>query len=44
MKDEPLTLLGGIMENDIPHAEFAFLSASHTTVGDEKYPMKSSTS
>ncbi|KAG0692896.1 hypothetical protein DFH29DRAFT_816983 [Suillus ampliporus] len=24
------------MENDTPHAEFAFLSACHTTVGDEK--------
>ncbi|KAG1865936.1 hypothetical protein F4604DRAFT_1956764 [Suillus subluteus] len=37
MKDEPLTLLD-IMENDTPQAEFAFLSACHTTVGDEKSP------
>ncbi|KAG2139400.1 CHAT domain-containing protein [Suillus cothurnatus] len=37
MKDEPLTLLD-IMENDTPHAEFAFLSACHTAVGDEKTP------
>ncbi|KAG1841930.1 hypothetical protein DFJ58DRAFT_916360 [Suillus subalutaceus] len=31
MKDEPITLLD-IMEKDIPHAEFAFLSACHTAV------------
>ncbi|KAG2083846.1 CHAT domain-containing protein [Suillus cothurnatus] len=37
MKDQPLTLLD-IMEKDIPHAEFAFLSACHTAVGDEKTP------
>ncbi|KAG1862765.1 CHAT domain-containing protein [Suillus subalutaceus] len=37
MKDKPLTLLD-IMEKDIPHAEFAFLSASHTAVGDEEMP------
>ncbi|KAG1775509.1 CHAT domain-containing protein [Suillus placidus] len=37
MRDEHLTLLD-IMENDIPHAEFAFLSACHTAVGDEKTP------
>ncbi|KAG2361195.1 hypothetical protein BDR07DRAFT_1334874 [Suillus spraguei] len=37
MKDEYLTLLD-IMERDIPHAEFAFLSACHTAVGDEKMP------
>ncbi|KAG1841935.1 CHAT domain-containing protein [Suillus subalutaceus] len=37
MKDEPITLLD-IMEKDIPHAEFAFLSACHTAVGDEKTP------
>ncbi|KAG1747331.1 CHAT domain-containing protein [Suillus lakei] len=37
MKDEPLTLLD-IMEKDIPHAEFAFLSACHTAVGDEETP------
>ncbi|KAG2071406.1 hypothetical protein BDR04DRAFT_1117791 [Suillus decipiens] len=37
MKDEPVTLLD-IMEKDIPHAEFAFLSACHTAVGDEKTP------
>ncbi|KAG1773712.1 CHAT domain-containing protein [Suillus placidus] len=37
MKDEHLTLLD-IMERDIPHAEFAFLSACHTAVGDEKTP------
>ncbi|KAG1730554.1 CHAT domain-containing protein [Suillus paluster] len=37
MRDEPLTLLD-IMENDTPHAEFAFLSACHTAVGDEKTP------
>ncbi|KAG2122474.1 CHAT domain-containing protein [Suillus clintonianus] len=37
MKDAPLTLLD-IMEKDIPHAEFAFLSASHTAVGDRETP------
>ncbi|KAG2032560.1 CHAT domain-containing protein [Suillus americanus] len=37
MRDEPLTLLD-IMENDTPHAEFAFLSACHTAVGDEETP------
>ncbi|KAG1862744.1 CHAT domain-containing protein [Suillus subalutaceus] len=37
MRDKPLTLLD-IMEKDIPHAEFAFLSACHTAVGDEKTP------
>ncbi|KAG1897208.1 CHAT domain-containing protein [Suillus fuscotomentosus] len=37
MKDEDLTLLD-IMEIDIPHAEFAFLSACHTAVGDEETP------
>ncbi|KAG1719232.1 CHAT domain-containing protein [Suillus lakei] len=34
---KPLTLLD-IMENDAPHAEFAFLSACHTAVGDEETP------
>ncbi|KAG1852529.1 CHAT domain-containing protein [Suillus subluteus] len=37
MKDEHLTLLD-IMDRDIPHAEFAFLSACHTAVGDEETP------
>ncbi|KAG1788963.1 CHAT domain-containing protein [Suillus plorans] len=37
MRDEDLTLLN-IMERDIPHAEFAFLSACHTAVGDEETP------
>jgi len=37
MRDEPLTLFD-IMENDIPHAEFAFLSACHTAIGDEETP------
>ncbi|KAG1761799.1 CHAT domain-containing protein [Suillus occidentalis] len=37
MKDEHLTLLD-IMERDISHAEFAFLSACHTAVGDEETP------
>ncbi|KAG2099134.1 CHAT domain-containing protein, partial [Suillus cothurnatus] len=37
MRDEHLTLLD-IMERDIPHAEFAFLSACHTAVGDEETP------
>ncbi|KAG2094850.1 CHAT domain-containing protein [Suillus discolor] len=37
MRDEDLTLLD-IMEIDIPNAEFAFLSACHTAVGDEETP------
>ncbi|KAG1841918.1 CHAT domain-containing protein [Suillus subalutaceus] len=37
MRDKPLTLLE-IMENNSPHAEFAFLSACHTAVGDEETP------
>ncbi|KAG1774807.1 CHAT domain-containing protein, partial [Suillus placidus] len=37
MKDEHLTLLD-IMERDILHAEFAFLSACHTAVGNEETP------
>ncbi|KAG1724646.1 CHAT domain-containing protein [Suillus paluster] len=37
MRDQPLTLLD-IMENDAPQAEFAFLSACHTAVGDEEMP------
>ncbi|KAG1824270.1 CHAT domain-containing protein [Suillus variegatus] len=37
MRDEHLTLLD-IMERHIPQAEFAFLSACHTAVGDEKTP------
>ncbi|KAG1775493.1 CHAT domain-containing protein [Suillus placidus] len=37
MRGEHLTLLD-IMERDIPHAEFAFLSACHTAVGDEETP------
>ena len=37
MRDQPLTLLD-IMENNVPQAEFAFLSACHTAVGDEKMP------
>jgi tetratricopeptide (TPR) repeat protein len=37
MRDGPLTLLD-IMEKDIPHAEFAFLSACHTAVGDKNTP------
>ncbi|KAG1752099.1 CHAT domain-containing protein [Suillus lakei] len=37
MKDKPLTLLD-IMENNVPHAEFAFLSACHTAAGDEQTP------
>ncbi|KAG1771929.1 CHAT domain-containing protein [Suillus placidus] len=37
MRDEHLTLLD-IMDTHIPHAEFAFLSACHTAVGDEKTP------
>ncbi|KAG1851075.1 CHAT domain-containing protein [Suillus subalutaceus] len=39
MRNEPLTLFD-IMENDTPHAEFAFLSACHTAVGDEKMPIE----
>jgi CHAT domain-containing protein len=39
MKDKHLTLLD-IMERDIPHAEFAFLSACHTTIGNEEMPDK----
>lgn len=37
MRDQPLTLLD-IMERDIPHTEFGFLSACHTAVCDEKTP------
>ncbi|KAG1718332.1 CHAT domain-containing protein [Suillus lakei] len=37
MRDKPLTLLD-IMDNNAPHAEFAFLSACHTAVGDEETP------
>ncbi|KAG1778841.1 CHAT domain-containing protein [Suillus placidus] len=37
MRDEHLTLLD-IMEKHIPHAEFAFLSACHTAIGDEQMP------
>ncbi|KAG1847654.1 hypothetical protein DFJ58DRAFT_730067 [Suillus subalutaceus] len=37
MRDEHLTLLD-IMDKDISHAEFAFLSACHTAVGDEETP------
>ncbi|KAG1776392.1 CHAT domain-containing protein [Suillus placidus] len=37
MRDEHLTLLD-IMDKHIPHAEFAFLSACHTAVGDEETP------
>ncbi|KAG1817257.1 CHAT domain-containing protein [Suillus subaureus] len=37
MKDEHLTLLD-IMEKHVPHAEFAFLSACHTAVGDKETP------
>jgi CHAT domain-containing protein/tetratricopeptide (TPR) repeat protein len=37
MRDAHLTLLD-IMDKDIPHAEFAFLSACHTAVGDEETP------
>ncbi|KAG0704971.1 CHAT domain-containing protein [Suillus ampliporus] len=37
MRDKPLTLLD-IMENNAPEAEFAFLSACHTAVGDEETP------
>ncbi|KAG1718890.1 CHAT domain-containing protein [Suillus paluster] len=37
MRDKPLKLLD-IMENNAPQAEFAFLSACHTAVGDEETP------
>ncbi|KIK33299.1 hypothetical protein CY34DRAFT_717995 [Suillus luteus UH-Slu-Lm8-n1] len=37
MRDEHLTLLD-IMERDTPRAEFAFLSACHTAVGDKETP------
>lgn len=37
MRNKPLTLLD-ITENDAPQAEFAFLSACHTTLGDENIP------
>ncbi|KAG1778844.1 CHAT domain-containing protein [Suillus placidus] len=37
MRDQHLTLLD-IMDKHIPHAEFAFLSACHTAVGDEQMP------
>ncbi|KAG1746245.1 CHAT domain-containing protein, partial [Suillus occidentalis] len=37
MRDEHLTLFD-IMGKDIPHAEFAFLSACHTAVGDKETP------
>ncbi|KAG2119195.1 CHAT domain-containing protein [Suillus clintonianus] len=37
MRDKPLTLLD-IIENNSPQAEFAFLSACHTAVGDEETP------
>ncbi|KAG1755431.1 CHAT domain-containing protein [Suillus lakei] len=37
MRDKPLTLLD-IMENNSPQAEFTFLLACHTAVGDEKTP------
>ncbi|KAG0704890.1 CHAT domain-containing protein [Suillus ampliporus] len=37
MRDKPLTLLD-IIGNNAPQAEFAFLSACHTTVGNEKTP------
>ncbi|KAG1763211.1 hypothetical protein EV702DRAFT_983012, partial [Suillus placidus] len=37
MRDKPLMLLD-IVENDSPQAEFVFLSASHTALGDEKTP------
>ncbi|KAG1832311.1 CHAT domain-containing protein [Suillus subalutaceus] len=37
MRDQPLTLLD-IMDRDIPYAEFAFLSACHTAVGDKETP------
>ncbi|KAG1890765.1 hypothetical protein F4604DRAFT_1503513, partial [Suillus subluteus] len=37
MKNEHLTLLN-IMERNVPRAEFAFLFACHTAVGDEETP------
>ncbi|KAG1877490.1 CHAT domain-containing protein [Suillus subluteus] len=37
MRDKPLTLLD-IMENNSPQAEFAFLLACHTAIGDEETP------
>jgi CHAT domain-containing protein len=37
MRDEHLTLLD-IIERDIPHAEFTFLSACHTAVRDKETP------
>ncbi|KAG1758691.1 CHAT domain-containing protein, partial [Suillus occidentalis] len=37
MRDEHVTLLD-IMERNIPRAEFAFLSACHTAVGDKETP------
>ncbi|KAG1740433.1 uncharacterized protein EDB91DRAFT_1132431 [Suillus paluster] len=37
MQDKPLTQLD-IIENAALQAEFAFLSACHTAVGDEKMP------
>ncbi|KAG1775994.1 CHAT domain-containing protein [Suillus placidus] len=37
MRDEHLMLLD-IMDRGIPHAEFTFLSACHTAVGDEETP------
>ncbi|KAG2122494.1 CHAT domain-containing protein [Suillus clintonianus] len=37
MRDKPVTLLD-IMENNSPQAEFAFLSACHTAVGDKDTP------
>ncbi|KAG1767867.1 CHAT domain-containing protein, partial [Suillus placidus] len=37
MRDKHLTLLD-IMEKDILHAEFAFLSTCHTAVGDKETP------
>ncbi|KAG2091251.1 CHAT domain-containing protein, partial [Suillus cothurnatus] len=39
MKDEPLMLID-IMENDTLCAEFAFLSACHTTIGNKETPDK----
>ncbi|KAH7917239.1 hypothetical protein BV22DRAFT_1135570 [Leucogyrophana mollusca] len=37
MRDKPVSLLD-IIRADIPHPEFAFLSACHTAVGDAKTP------
>lgn len=37
MSNKPLTLLD-IVENNVPQAEFAFLSACHAARGDEKTP------